>query len=70
MIGKSRIVDVEKKIERVNCMACRHFYVTWDPNFPKGCRAFQFKTLNQPSLDVFCSSGQLCMKFESKLLKK
>ncbi|AXN41747.1 uracil-DNA glycosylase [Peribacillus butanolivorans] len=51
-------------------MVCRHFYVTWDPNFPKGCRAFQFKTLNQPSLDVFRSSGQLCMKFESKLLKK
>ncbi|PJN91061.1 uracil-DNA glycosylase [Bacillus sp. mrc49] len=53
-------------MKRVNCMLCRHFYVTWDPNFPKGCRAFQFKTANLPSLDVFRSSGQVCLEFTAK----
>nr|WP_225434239.1 uracil-DNA glycosylase [Peribacillus tepidiphilus] len=52
--------------KRINCMKCIHFYVTWDPKFPKGCRAFQFKTASMPSLAVFQSSGQACMKFEEK----
>jgi hypothetical protein len=53
--------------EKVNCMACQYYYVTWDPRFPKGCRAFQFKSTNLPSVDVFRSSGERCMKFISKL---
>ncbi|ASS94714.1 uracil-DNA glycosylase [Peribacillus simplex NBRC 15720 = DSM 1321] len=65
MIGKSRTDDMGKKMKRVNCMACRHFYITWDSSFPKGRRAFQFKTSNQPSRDVFHSSGQPCLKFQA-----
>ncbi|MDV7765413.1 uracil-DNA glycosylase [Peribacillus sp. CSMR9] len=69
-MGKSRSDDWGEKTERVNCIACSHFYITWDPNFPKGCRAFQFKTPNLPSLDVFRSSGQPCLKIQSKPIKK
>ena len=53
-------------MKRVNCGACKHYYVTWDPKFPKGCRAFQFKTSNLPSMEVFRSSGEACLKFEDK----
>ena len=52
--------------ERINCMKCQHFYVTWDPQYPKGCRAFGFKTNNMPSQTVLSSSGKPCMSFESK----
>jgi len=52
--------------ERVNCLKCRHFYVTWDPQFPRGCRAFGFKTRLLPSQTVLSSSGQPCMNFEPK----
>lgn len=52
--------------ERIDCLKCRHFYVTWDPQFPKGCRAFGFKTSQYPSQTVFASSGQPCMNFEPK----
>jgi hypothetical protein len=54
---------------RVNCYQCKHFYVTWDPRFPKGCRAFGFKTVTMPSMTVFQSSGRPCMKFEQKQKK-
>lgn len=54
------------KEERINCFTCRHFYVTWDPNFPKGCKAFQFKTRRLPSQEVMKASGQACLKYEKK----
>ncbi|WP_317987033.1 hypothetical protein [Sutcliffiella rhizosphaerae] len=52
--------------KRINCLKCKHFYVTWDPNFPNGCKAFDFKTKQLPSLAVFRSSGLPCLKFVAK----
>ncbi|RFU67969.1 uracil-DNA glycosylase [Bacillus sp. V59.32b] len=58
-------------VEKINCMTCKHYYVTWDPHFPKGCKAFQFKTSAIPSQEVLRSSGQRCMKYEKKhVIKK
>ncbi|RED66248.1 uracil-DNA glycosylase [Cohnella lupini] len=54
---------------RIDCMKCRHFYVTWDPRNPKGCKAFGFKTSQMPSLAVFSSSGKPCLNFEPKASK-
>ncbi|MBA2872829.1 hypothetical protein HNQ85_003142 [Anoxybacillus calidus] len=54
---------------RINCYQCKHFYVTWDPKFPRGCRAFAFKSTMMPSVTVFQSSGKACMKFEPKQKK-
>ncbi|TYP68075.1 uracil-DNA glycosylase [Paenibacillus methanolicus] len=51
---------------RIDCMKCRHYYVTWDPAFPRGCRAFGFKTRALPSQTVLSSSGKACMNFEPK----
>ncbi|MCA1320356.1 hypothetical protein LC085_10590 [Bacillus tianshenii] len=56
--------------KRIDCLKCRHYYVTWDAKFPKGCRAFGFKTNQLPSLAVFRSSGSPCMKFEKKASTK
>jgi hypothetical protein len=47
-------------------MKCVHFYVTWDPQFPKGCKAFGFKSPQMPSVTVLSSSGKPCMNFEAK----
>lgn len=52
--------------KRIDCLKCRHFYVTWDTRFPKGCKAFNFKSQAMPSLTVFSSSGKQCMNFEVK----
>lgn len=52
--------------ERKNCMKCRHYYVTWDPGAPRGCRAFGFKSQAMPSQVVLASSGKPCLNFEAK----
>lgn len=54
------------KAKRVNCFTCKHFFVTWDPKFPRGCRAFQFKTNQLPSTQVLAASGHPCLKYEKK----
>jgi len=56
-------MDGNKKID---CFRCRHFYVTWDPAAPRGCRAFGFKTPQIPSIVVRQNSGAPCQLFEPK----
>ena len=51
---------------RPDCMACRHFYVTWEPAHPRGCRAFGFKTRELPAVVVKRESGRECQAFEAK----
>ncbi|SIN87334.1 hypothetical protein SAMN05443662_0803 [Sulfurivirga caldicuralii] len=54
------------KNKQIDCFRCRHFYVTWDPSAPRGCRAFGFKTKLLPSIVVQQSSGEPCQLFEPK----
>ena len=54
------------KPEKVDCFQCRHFFVTWDKNFPRGCHALGFKSREMPSQMVFLASGMQCLKFEAK----
>jgi hypothetical protein len=54
------------KEEKIDCFKCRHFFITWDKNFPRGCRALGFKSREIPSSMVFQASGKECLKFEKK----
>ncbi len=56
----------ETKVQRIDCRKCRHYFVTWNPNFPFGCRAMGFSSKQLPSLDVFMNSGMVCKAFEEK----
>lgn len=53
----------------VNCLACRHFYITYEPAHPYGCRSLAFKSREMPSRVVFASSGMECQTFSKKELK-
>ena len=52
--------------QRVNCHACVHFRVTWEPARPYACRLMGFKTNVLPSLEVFRADGQECRGFVAK----
>lgn len=51
---------------KINCPQCHYFYVTWDKNFPKGCKVFRFKSKKIPSDFVYEASGLLCEHFTEK----
>jgi hypothetical protein len=50
----------------INCYQCVHFYVTWEPRFPRACRLFGFKSATQPSVAVYETTGEACLAFEKK----
>ena len=50
----------------VNCHKCQYYYITWDKNYPKGCRYFGFKGKAIPSDTVRLSSGEECKGFLPK----
>lgn len=45
------------------CKNCKHFHVTYNPNFPWGCRAFGFMSKKYPYLEVTNTSGMKCALF-------
>jgi len=49
-----------------NCRTCQFFQVTWDKNFPYGCKAFGMKTKQTPSVEVKLTSGKDCLKYRPK----
>jgi hypothetical protein len=59
-------IDMEKE---VNCIKCQYYYITWDKNFPKGCRYFGFKGKIMPSRMVKEASGEECKGFLQKIRK-
>lgn len=58
-------MEREESLRRL-CMNCRHYFVTWDPVAPHGCRAMGFKGVQIPSLTVYQSSGLDCQLFDPK----
>ena len=48
---------------RLDCRGCRHFFVTYEPRNPWGCRQFGFKGKNLPAQIVYQSTGMQCAYF-------
>lgn len=45
------------------CRGCMHYYITHDPQYPYGCRAFGFTTRRPPVLEVAAASATQCLFF-------
>jgi len=50
----------------ITCHRCRHYYVTWDKNFPFGCRAMEFKGRQMPATVVRRTTGGSCLLYQEK----
>ena len=58
---------MEKKNSNApNCFGCKFFYVSWDKNYPYGCRAFSIKSKKIPSGEVQAKSNMSCLYFSKK----
>ncbi|MFV0438329.1 MAG: hypothetical protein ACK5PS_13190 [Desulfopila sp.] len=49
-----------------NCRNCRHFFITYQPMQPYGCRAMGFVCRRLPSQVVHESSGLPCQLYETR----
>jgi len=51
---------------RPDCLHYAHYFVTWESDRPRGCRAYEFKAAELPSEVVREASGQPRQLFERK----
>ena len=67
-MNKDNSSQTARQVQRteINCYACRHFYITYEPKFPYGCRAAGFKSRIMPSQEMFNNSGIECQLFAEK----
>lgn len=49
--------------ERPKCANCAHYYITYDPHFPYGCRAMNIKSKLPPHREVEAAAGMACQTF-------
>ena len=42
------------------CKDCIYFFVTYDTNFPYGCRSMGFKSRRYPHFEVLAATGEPC----------
>jgi hypothetical protein len=64
--GASDPVESQKQEREINCFSCLFFFITYDPQFPYGCRAARFKSRRMPSKEMSASSGIDCQFFAGK----
>ena len=50
-----------------DCLKCRHYFITHDPQQPRGCRAYGFKSRELPAQVVLATSGLPCHFFTPRL---
>ncbi len=55
-----------ERSQQPDCLHCQHYFVTWDVQQPRGCRAYGFKSNDLPSAVVFASSGEICQLHRRK----
>jgi hypothetical protein len=66
-LGKNVDITIEGPLKAPNCFRCASYYVTWDSNFPHGCKEFEFKRRDGlPSLGVYEATRCHCQFFEEK----
>ena len=50
-----------------NCMKCMHFYITYDKQTPKGCKAYGIQSQQLPSIEIKkANNGNDCIGFKAK----
>ena len=60
----------EAPADEIRCSDCVHYYVTYNPTFPYGCRAVGFKSRTLPDRAVTAHSGLPCQFFTAKARRR
>jgi hypothetical protein len=64
-LGENIDITIEGPLNAPNCHDCISYDVTWDSDFPHGCKMFEFKRRDGlPSLSVYKATGCHCLFFK------
>jgi predicted nucleic acid-binding Zn-ribbon protein len=51
-------------MESPKCLQCAHYFSTYDPKVPRGCKAYGFRSLGMPSTIIERETNRPCMAFK------
>lgn len=54
------------RTSKPSCLKCVHHFITYDPRFPYGCRAMNFKSRVLPQHEVEAATGMPCQSFQPR----
>lgn len=57
---------MSKDVRVPTCRGCIHFFVTFEPAFPYGCRVMGFKCRRYPYYEVVAVTGTPCEAFQTR----
>lgn len=57
-------------MSKPNCSQCRHYYITWKPQTPNGCRRYGIQCNGSPSTIIASAGLGDCQGFEPKKKKE
>lgn len=57
-------------VKRIDCKKCKNYYITWDMQFPYGCKLFSIKSKQMPNIVIYQSLGKHCEAYEDKIKRK
>jgi len=60
------MVNDSNHLDTKLCSRCAHYFITYKPSFPYGCRALNFQSKRVPCSEVFEASGTNCLMFTKK----
>jgi hypothetical protein len=52
--------------ERAKCLKCIHYFSTYNPQTPRGCRLYNIQTKGMPSTVIQQETGGYCHGYKSK----
>lgn len=58
--------DSQRSEQRINCVKCAYFEITWEPERPRACHMFGFKGKEMPCVTVLKVTGEKCPSFTPK----
>jgi len=50
----------------MSCMKCKHYFSTFDPALPRGCKLYGLRSAQFPEQVVKKESGSECLGFEAR----
>ena len=55
------------QIKKPQCLKCIHYFSTYNPASPRGCKVYGFKSSRFPSLLVKEQTGTDCQAYETRV---
>jgi hypothetical protein len=52
--------------KKISCLKCVHFQATYDPQAPRSCNIYGFRTASFPSFVVKRETGRECQAYKIK----